>query len=94
MAKTPSEERKPDRKRIPSTKFPKAKRKIASGKFADQASRIPASKFAKTKKAKTQAVSTDAPLQRPTDEQSRQDALAILKSRADALKNSRDATER
>jgi hypothetical protein len=29
MAKTSSEERKPARKKIPSTKFPKAKRKIA-----------------------------------------------------------------
>ncbi|MGZ0173530.1 MAG: hypothetical protein ACKVHE_28755 [Planctomycetales bacterium] len=81
MAKTPSEERKPARQKIPSTKFPKAKRKIASGKFA------------KTQKAAKQSASADAPLERPTDEQSRQAALAILKDRAGALKAGRDATK-
>jgi hypothetical protein len=82
MAKTPSEERKTARKKIPSTKFPKAKRKIASGKFA------------KTNKAAKQSASTDAPLERPTDENSRQAALAILKGRADELRGDRDATKR
>jgi len=93
MTKTPSEERKAAKKKIPSTKFPKAKRKIASGKFADNTSKISSSKFAKTKKAAKQAASTDVPLERPTDEQSRQAALAILKGRAEALRASRDATK-
>jgi hypothetical protein len=79
MTKTPSEERKAAKKKIPSTKFPKAKRKIASGKFA------------KTKKAAKQSASTDAPLERPTDEKFRQAALAILKGRADAFRAGRDA---
>ena len=82
MAKTPSGKRTTAKKKIPSTKFPKAKRKIASGKFA------------KTKKAAKQASSADAPLERPTDEKSRQAALAILKGRADELRGDRDATKR
>ena len=81
MAKTPSEERKPAKKKIPSTKFPKAKRKIASGKFAQ------------TKKAAMQESSPDALLARPTDENSRQAALAILKDRVEALRAGRRGKE-
>jgi hypothetical protein len=81
MAKTPSEERKPAKKKIPSTKFPKAKRKIASGKFAQ------------TKKAAMQESSTDALLERPTDENSHRAALAILKDRAEALRAGRRGQE-
>ncbi|MDA0921930.1 MAG: hypothetical protein O2945_22930 [Planctomycetota bacterium] len=86
MAKSPSEKRKPARKKIPSSKFPKAKRKIASGKFADETSKLPSSKFVKTKKVKTPTSTEDAPLERPIDEQSRQDALAILKERAAGMR--------
>ena len=84
----------PSRKKIPSSKFPKAKRKIASGKIADEASKISSSKFAKAKKATRQAASTDAPLERPTDEVSRQAALAILKDRAGALQAGKGNTRR
>ena len=80
MAKSPS------KKKIASTTFLKAKRKIASGQFADKTSRIPSSKFAKAKNTDSQIPATDAPLERPTDEQSRQDALAILKGRAEAMR--------
>lgn len=82
MSKTPSSgKRATAKKKIPSTKFPKAKRKISSGKFA------------KGKKAAIQPSPTDVPLDRPTDEQSRQVALAILKSRADTLRAERGKTK-
>lgn len=81
MAETPSGKRTTAKKKIPSTKFPKAKRKISSGKFA------------KSKKAAIDPSPTDVPLERPTDEPSRQAALAILKGRADALRANRDKTK-
>ena len=86
MAKTPSEKRTA-KKKIPSTKFPKAKRKIASGKLSGETSKIASSKFGKAKSTESQVSATDTQLERPVDEQSRQDALAILKGRAEAMRS-------
>ena len=82
MAKLPSSKLSTAKKKIPSTKFPTAKRKLSSGMTA----KIPSRKFAKAKKPTTKVVNEPAPLGHPTDEQTRQDAVATLKSRTDALK--------
>jgi len=79
MAKIPSSKFPTGKRKIPSSKFPKAKRKIPSRPFGKQIAKIPSRKFATTKKP--------APLGHPTDEQARQAAVAVLKSRPDALKS-------
>ena len=81
MTKIPSSKFSTTKKKIPSTKFPTAKRKLASGKLASQTAKIPSRKMAKKK-----VVTAPAPLGHPTDEQARQEAVEILKSRAEALK--------
>ena len=86
MAKIPSSKFSTTKKKIPSTKFPTAKRKLTSGKLASQTAKIPSRKFAKAKKATNKVVREPAPLGHPTDEQSRHEAVEILKSRAEALK--------
>ena len=86
MAKIPSRKFSTAKKKIPSTKFPTAKRKLSSGKLANQSAKIPSRKLAKAKKASKQGVNEPAPLGHPSDEQTRQAAVAILKSRTDALK--------
>ena len=73
MAELPRKKPSTAKKKIASTQFPKAKRKISSRKIANK------------KKATTRRSTTDTPLDHPTDEQSRQDAVAILKDRMDAL---------
>ena len=87
MAKAPSGKRTAKKKKIPSSKFPKAKRKIASGKFSGETSKIASSKFGEAKSTESQVSATDTPLERPVDEQSRQDALDILKGRAEAMRS-------
>ena len=86
MAKIPSRKFSTAKKKIPSTKFPTAKRKLSSGKLAKQSAKIPSRKFAKAKKATKQGVNKPAPLGHSSDEQARQKAVTILKSRTDALK--------
>ena len=86
MAKIPSSKFSTTKKKIPSTKFPTAKRKLSSGKIASQTAKIPSRKFAKAKKATKKVVNEPTPLGHPTDEQARQEAVAILKNRTDALK--------
>jgi hypothetical protein len=86
MAKIPSSKFSTAKKKIPSTKFPKTKRKISSGKLDNQTAKIPSRKFAKAKRATKKVANEPAPLGHPTDEQTRQDAVATLKSRTDALK--------
>ena len=90
MAKIPTSKFSTTKKKIASTKFPKAKRKLASGKLAGQSAKIPSRKFAK-KATKKKLVKAPAPLGHPTDEQSRQEAVEVLKSRTEALKGG-DAT--
>ncbi len=84
MAKIPSREFSSAKKKIPSSKFPKAKRKIPSRPFGKQTAKIPSRKFAKT--APKKDVNAPASLVHPTDEQARQEAVAALKSRTEALK--------
>ena len=87
MAKIPSSKFSTAKKKIASAKFPTAKRKPSSGKLANQSAKIPSRKFAKVKKATKKVVTEPAPLGHPTDEQARQEAVAILKNRTDALKS-------
>jgi len=86
MAKIPSSKFSTANKKIASAKFPTAKRKLSSSKPASQSAKIPSRKFPKAKKVTKKVVSGPAPLGHPTDEQSRQEAVATLKSRTDALK--------
>lgn len=87
MAKIPSTKFTTTKKKIPSTKFPTAKRKLASGKLASQTAKIPSRKFAKATRKKV--VKAPAPLGHPTDEQTRHEAAATLKSTTDELKSAR-----
>jgi hypothetical protein len=89
MAKIPSSKFSTAKKKIASTKFPKAQRKLSSGKPAGQTANIPSRKFAPAKKATKQVVHTQTPLGHPTDEQARQEAVATLKRRTDALKKTK-----
>ena len=86
MAKIPSSKFSTTKKKIPSTKFPTAKRKLSSGTLASQTAKIPSRKIATAKTATKQVVNEPAPLGRPSDEQTRHDDVAMLKSRTDALK--------
>ena len=87
MTKIPSRKFSTAKRKIASTKFSTAKRKLTSGQFADQtAAKIPSKKFAKAKKLPTKVVNEPAPLEHPTDEKARQEVVATLKSRTDALK--------
>lgn len=81
MAKIPSKKLSTAKRKIPSSKFPTAKRKISSGHFAKQTAKIPSRKFAKAKEA-----NEPAPLGHPSDEQARQEVVATLKLRTNALK--------
>ena len=83
--------------KIPSRKFPTTKRKIASRKFPKSQSKIPSRPFPKgTAKIASRpfpkAPAKEKPMpqvlpDRPTDEQSRQDRLATLRSQTKALKS-------
>lgn len=88
--------------KIPSRKFSTAKRKIASKKLASTnrkigsgkpdgstTAKIPSRKFAKAKKVVKQKPALPAPLDRPTVERSRQEVVATMQSRMDALKGGR-----
>ena len=86
MAKIPSNKFSTTKKKIPSTKFPTAKRKLSSGTLASQSAKIPSRKFTKAKAETKQVVNEPAPLGRPSNEQTRHDDVATLKSRTDALK--------
>lgn len=94
MAKIPSSKFSTTKKKIPSTKFPTAKRKLPSGQLASQTSKIASRKFAKAKAATKHVVNEPAPLGRPSDEQTRHDDVATLKSRTDALKGGSKRTDR
>jgi len=85
MAKIPSSKFSTTKK-IPSTKFATAKRKLSSGALANQPTKIPSRKLPKAKDAAKHVVSGPAPLGHLTDEKDRQEAVATLKSRTDALK--------
>lgn len=84
MATIPSSKFSTAKRKIASTKLPTAKRKLASGKLAGQSAKIPSRKMGKATRKKV--AKTPVPLGHPTDEQSRQDAVEILKSRTEALK--------
>lgn len=93
MAKIPSSKFSTAKKKIASSTFPKTKRKVTSGTLSDPTAKIPSRKLPSTKLATTkkatkqkQELNAPAPLGRPSDEQSRQDVIATLKSRTDALK--------
>lgn len=87
MTKIPSRKFSTAKRKIPSTKFSTVKRKLPSSQFANQtAAKIPSRKFAKAKVATAKVINEPAPLGHPTDEQSRQEAVATLKLRTDALK--------
>jgi hypothetical protein len=83
--------------KIPSRKFPTTKKKIASRKFPKSQSKIPSrrigkgtGKIASRKFAKAPAKEKPKPqvlLDRPTDDQSRQDRLTTLKGQTKALKS-------
>ncbi len=94
MAKIPSGRFTTTKKKIASTKYPTAKCNLASGKLASQTAKIPSRKFAKAKKATKKVVNDPAPLGHPSDEQSRQEAVATLKTKTDALKAARKRTAR
>ena len=83
MAKISSSKFSTTKKKIPSTKFPAAKRKLSSGKLASQTAKIPSRKF--TKAAIKHVVNGPAPLGHPSDEKDRQQVVATLKSKTDAL---------
>ena len=72
--------------KIPSRKFSTAKRKIASTKFSTAKRKLASGHFAKAKVATNQIQELDAPLGHPADEQARQEVVATLKKRTDALK--------
>ena len=87
MTKIPSRKFSTAKRKIPSTKFSTVKRKLPSGQFANTTTaKIPSRQFAKAKKATGKVVDEPAPLVHPTDEQERQEVVATLKSRTDALK--------
>ena len=86
MEKIPSSKFPAGKRKIPSSKFPKAKRKIPSRPFGKQTAKIPSRKFATAKKATHQDLTAPVPLGHPADEQTRQEAVAALKSRTDALR--------
>lgn len=94
MAKIPSSKFSTIKKKISSTKFPIAKRKLSSGKLSSQTAKIPSRKFAKAKAATKHVVSGPAPLGHPSDEQARQEAVATLKRKTDALKAANKRTVR
>ncbi len=86
MAKIASSKFSTAKKKIPSSKFPKAMRKLSSRKLASQTAKIPSRKFPKVAKATKKAVGQTAPLGHPNDEQDRQAAVAALKIRTAAMK--------
>ena len=86
MTKIPSRKFSTAKKKIPSSKFPTTKRKLPSGQFADQTAKIPSRKFAKANDATSQNQDVNAPLDHPADEDARQEVVATLKLRTDALK--------
>ena len=87
MTKIPSRKFSTAKRKIASSKFPTTKRKISSRPFADQtAAKIPSRKFAKAKGAIGKVVDEPAPLGHPSDEHARQEVVATLKLRTDALK--------
>ncbi len=81
MAKIPSRRFSTAKKKIPSRKFPKSQRKIASRGFAKGSAKIASRGFPKAPAKKTVQVCLD----RPTDEQSRQDRVAALRGKVKAL---------
>ena len=85
MAKIPSRKFSTVKKKIASTKFPKAKLQLSQGKTASQSAKISSGKLAKAKKTTKQVVNATAALGHPTDEQSRQDAVATLKGRTETI---------
>ena len=92
MAKIPSRKFSTAKKKIPSRPFPKGSRKITSRKLVNSSTKIPSRKFARATEAanQNQDVNAQAPLDRPSDEQTRQDRVAKLKGRTDALKTANE----
>ena len=81
MAKIPSRKFSTAKKMIRSRKFPKSLRKIASRGFAKGNAKIASRGFPKAPAKKTAQVCLD----RPTDEQSRQDRVTALRGKVKAL---------
>jgi hypothetical protein len=85
MAKIPSRKFSTTKKKIASRKFPKSQRKIPSRRFATGTAKIASRQFAKAPpKVRPRA---SLVLDRPTDEESRQERLATLRSQTNALKS-------
>jgi hypothetical protein len=85
MAKIPSRKFSTTKKKIPSRPFPKSKSKIPSRTFAKGTAKIASRKFAKAPANEKQAAQVR--LDRPTDENSRQDRLAILMGQVKSLRS-------
>lgn len=88
MAKIPSRPFFKGKRKISSGKFPKIQRKISSRKLAAGTPKVSdrTANADQPAKAEVQNSNQTGPLIRPTDEQTRQDAVAILKRRTQALK--------
>ena len=94
MAKIPSSKFSTTKKKIPSTKFPTAKRKLSSGKLSSQTAKIPSRKFTTVKAATKHVVDGPTPLGHPSVEKDRQETVATLKGKTDALKTASKRTAR
>ncbi len=88
-------------KKIPSSKFPTTKKKIPSRKFPKSKTKIPSRKFSKgtakiatRKSAKEPAAASEKPvapelLDRPANEEARQERLKALKRKLKSLGESK-----
>ena len=88
MAKIPSRKFSKTKKKIPSRPFPKSQRKIPSRKFAKGTAKIASRKFVKAPAIEKQTSSVH--LDRPTNEEARQDRLETLKGQVKSLRSASD----
>ena len=72
--------------KIPSRKFPKAKRKIPSRKFPKSQRKIPTREFAQAPVATDKQPEAQVPLGRPTNEEERQVRVATLAAKMKSVR--------
>ena len=85
MAKIPTRKFSTAKKKIASRKFPKSQSKIASRGFAKGTAKIASRKTSRGSAAAKEKRAAQALLDRPTDEQVREDRLAILRGQVKSL---------
>ncbi len=87
--KIPSRKFPTAKKKIPSKNFPKSKTKLPSRKVAKKTAKIAARKSAKEPAAVTKKPEAPALPDRPTDEETRQDRIKTLKGKLKSLGESK-----